>query len=325
VDTAPAERYALVIRNHGGGWIPDGPDALYEKVRGLRRSAIGRQEANHLATTKLPRVLFTPTLEAIASLDSARDRMIASDDGTGHSLDTIEVQRVLEAAAEAMGQPIDLFGMDACLMSTLEVAYQVRATSRVVAGSEELEPEAGWCYDEILRAIADQPESDGAALGTAVVNRYVESYQDQTDVWPVTQAAVDTARIDQFAATVGRLAGALRAGLPGAFLDVYQARANAVKFDFDQVDLRTFCRELLGRSGDAALRQAAQGVVDALAPGGYVLAEGHLGATVEESGGISVYFPEASSEISKYYADLAFAADHHWDEFLAAYHTAARG
>ena len=39
---------------------------------------------------------------------------------------------------------IDLLGMDACLMSTLEVAYQTRANAVNVVGSEELEPGDGW-------------------------------------------------------------------------------------------------------------------------------------------------------------------------------------
>lgn len=61
------------------------------------------------------------------------------DDGTGHSLDTIELGKVLAKATVVLGQPIDLLGMDACLMSSLEVAYQVQPYVHCLVGSEELD------------------------------------------------------------------------------------------------------------------------------------------------------------------------------------------
>src|SRR5262245_27551191 len=42
VKQAPAERYALVLWNHGGGWSPDDFDQLYQQVRGGR----DRHESN---------------------------------------------------------------------------------------------------------------------------------------------------------------------------------------------------------------------------------------------------------------------------------------
>jgi hypothetical protein len=67
-------------------------------------------------------------------------------------------------------------------------------------------------------------------------------------------------------------------------------------------------------------------VISALAPGGYVLAEGHLGPKVQDCGGVSLYLPApTSSKISRYYKDLTFARQHRWDEFLADYFRAVKG
>jgi hypothetical protein len=131
IENAPADRYALVLWNHGGGWSPDDFDQLYQSVRGGR----DRHESNRLSTGKLKRTVFTPSVEEVFKIANAQERMICSDDSSGHSLDTIEVGKVLTKLAALIGRPLDLFGMDACLMSTLEVAYQVRKQVVAIAGS----------------------------------------------------------------------------------------------------------------------------------------------------------------------------------------------
>lgn len=320
---APAERYALILWNHGGGWAPDDFDQLYQKTRGASGS---RAESNRLSTRKLRRTLFTPSVEAILSLPNAHDRAICSDDVSGHSLDTVEVGGVVAKLAHERKAPLDLFGMDACLMSTLEVAYEVRKDVRTVVGSEELEPGAGWKYDDVLRALNAKPDMDGAALGKAVVSSYVNSYTNASDQWPVTQCAVDTAQCDAFSKMLDRLTHALRPKLSSVWPDVFKAQARATSFEFEMVDLRSFCRNVVASVGDGQIRDAAQAMIDALAPGGYVLAEGHLGPKVENCGGVSVYLPSPlNSEVSRYYKDLAFAKAHKWDELLASYFSAVRG
>ncbi len=326
VNKAPADRYALVLWNHGGGWSPDDLELLYEQVRGGERVPARRHEANRLSTRKLARSLFTSTVRTVLSLDTADERAIASDDVTHHSLDTIEVEHVLQKTRDLLGKPLDLLGMDACLMSTLEVAYQVRTLATTVVGSEELEPGAGWCYDAILGDLAAQPELDGAGLGKAVVQRYVDSYRGHPAQWPVTQCAVDTAQVEPFAKTVDAFVAALRARLKTSWAEILQAQAKMVSFEFDMGDLLSLCRAVASATSDSALRASAQKLVQALAPGSYVLAEGHLGPKVDECGGVSLYLPSpVSSRVSRYYRDLAFAKRHKWDQFLADYFRAVRG
>src|SRR4051812_36005195 len=132
-EQAPADRYALVLWNHGSGWDPLDFDELYSRVKGTGVSA---RELAVRAASQLGRSLFTPTLQKALALPTAGARAIASDDGTGHSLDTLELGAVLAAAHETLGAPVDLLGMDACLMSCLEVAYQCAGDVRAVVSSE---------------------------------------------------------------------------------------------------------------------------------------------------------------------------------------------
>jgi hypothetical protein len=329
--SAPAERYALVVWNHGSGWQPDDLEQIYSEVRAERgATGVTGRELGVRASQQIDRSLFSSTVKEVLALPDAGERGIASDDGTGHSLDTIELSRVLESAHEGdLGQPFELLGMDACLMSTLEVSYEARAHTRNVVGSEELEPGDGWPYSLILGDLVANPDMDGAELGRTVVRRYAESYRNDESKWPITQCAVASDGIDAFSDSLDTLAGALRGFMRDDELGVFkvqQAQARSADFTGELYDLRTLCANLrgLGPSGER-VEDAAAKVMEALEPGSYVLAEEHLGPTVEGCGGVTAYLPPPSSRISRFYGDLSFAKQHGWDEFLRSYHRAIRG
>jgi hypothetical protein len=325
--TAPAEHYALVIWNHGSGWQPDDLEDLYHQLRREQgASAPSAREVSVLTgDSEINRALFTPTLKGVLELPSMRARGIASDDGSGHSLDTVELGSVLERAAADLGGPLELLGMDACLMSNLEVGYQGRRSVRHIVASEELEPGDGWPYTDILRALTDDPGMTGADLGRTIVETYVASYAGTSEV--VTQCAVDTTRMDAFAQAVDSLATALRGVLAdqGQRSAILGARARSVEFHGELVDVTTFCDQLLVVSTlDDKVREAARAVLDELAPGRFVVAEGHAGDGVDGVGGVTLYFPSPFEEASRFYRDTAFATERGWDEFLAAFAAAVR-
>ena len=146
------------------------------------------------STQQIAHSLFSPTVQQVLALPTPGDRGIASDDGTGHSLDTIELAKVLAKAAAELGGPLELLGMDACLMSNHEVAYQAREHVRAIVGSEDLEPGDGWPYTDILRRLADEPTLDrdraGRRGGRGVPRARTPSRNDT-----VTQCAVDVSRL----------------------------------------------------------------------------------------------------------------------------------
>jgi hypothetical protein len=323
---APAERYALVVWNHGSGWQVDDLDEIYSDVRsrGGGGEGVTARELGVRSTQQLGRALFKPAVEQVLELPTMGERAIASDDGTGHSLDTIELRKVLEKAREELRRPLDVLGMDACLMSTLEVAYEAQDYTGVVTGSEELEPGDGWPYERILADLVAEPDMDGKELGRRIVKRYVDSYAKQKGQWPVTQCAVATAGISGFADKLDALATALRDALQGevGVAHVLRAHKRSPRFIGELVDLRVFCRNLAASGLGDDVKAAARRVVDALAPGDYVLAEGHHGPTVEQVGGVTAYLPPPTEELSQFYADLRFAKERGWDEFITDYQRA---
>jgi hypothetical protein len=323
---APAERYALIIWNHGSGWDPLDFDELYEHVKAV---GVTPRELSVRAASQLGRSLFRPTLETALSKPNAGARAIASDDGTGHSLDTLELGEVLAKAHKELGRPLDLLGMDACLMSCLEVAYQSEKDVRAVVSSEELEPGDGWPYDKILADLRSNPSMDGAALGRVVVKRYIESYKAHEELWPVTMCAIHSAGIEPFADVLDTFTMALRRAISGDDVDatrLLRAHTRSARFDGDLTDLRSLCEQVRSQPFEAAVKTAAKKVIDALKPGGaFVVANANLGAGVEHCGGVTAYLPPPTDEISPYYKDLRFAERHGWDEFLRSYRRAVRG
>lgn len=327
VETAPAKRYALVLWNHGGGWSPLDMDELYADVRGASGRRSGRdlafREMTGLAVKRLSRSVFTSTIKEVLSRPTATTRAILTDDGTGHSLDTIELGKTLKAAKRAVGAPLDLLGMDACLMSELEVAFQSRLDVRAIVGSEATEPGPGWPYQQVLEALNADPGTDGAGLAGAIVDAYIASYKRAKSQWPVTQSAVATGKTTTFSRTMEGLTKALRKELPRNWGAIYSAQTQSVEFDGLRLfDLKSVCRNLREADVSAATKRAAQAVEDALEPGRFVISEGHLGPTVADCGGLTVYFPTPTDRISPYYRDLSFARSHGWDGFLNAYHRA---
>ena len=323
---APAERYALVIWNHGSGWDPLDFDELYSQVR---RSGVTPRELGTRAASQLGRSIFTPTLETALTLPTLGARAIASDDGTGHSLDTIELGNVLAKTRKLLGRPLDLLGMDACLMSCLEVAFQSAGDVRAIVSSEVLEPGDGWPYDKILADLRAKPTMDGATLGKAVVKRYIESYKHAMEQWPVTMCAVHSAGVEGFADRLDAFTMALRRAIKDDDVDaarLLRAHTRSVRFDGDLIDLKTFCEQVRKQPFAASVKTPAKKVLDTLAVGGdLVVANSTLGPKVERCGGVTAYLPAPTDEISPYYKDLKFAERHGWDEFLRSYRRAVRG
>lgn len=315
----PADRYALVLWNHGGGWEPSAMDEIAQQVRSHGYRA---HEGVERAASPLGRVFFRPSLQTILGLSTPQERAICSDDGTGHSLDTVELGKVLEKAVEVLGAPLELLGMDACLMSSLEVACQVRPYVRYMVASEESEPNEGWPYDTVLPALVENPGLSTPDLAAHIVSAYVRSYSDRAYAGDVTQAALDLSRLDGISTALGHLADALSARLPRARTQIWSAQKQAKRFWQNTLaDVGSFAAEVKRATQDAPTRAAADEVMEALqpGPGRFVVAEAHQGPGVSACSGVTVYLPSPLVGVSRFYAELDASRQLTWCPMVEAY------
>ncbi len=330
----PAERYGLVLWSHGTGWEPSEIEEIAKEARPA--ASWDAAESKERSSAPGSRVFFRTSLRSLLKPEKQTERAILFDDGTGHSLDTLELARVTNSITKTIGQTLDLLGMDACLMANLEVAYELRKTVRYLVASEELVPAHSWPYKEILGALQGNPTMTGADLVTLVVDRYIAYYTaNPPSGGDVTKVALDLGRIDEVVRTVNQLAVALRADMSTIADALWDAQVGAKqhesqdgkrqpnKFDYKLWDIGSLAARLAEpKVKSTAVRQAATNTVKALSAGsGAVLAEGHYGTWFDGIGGASVYFmPPGQQRVASSYAQLAFARDTQWDEMLSAYH-----
>jgi hypothetical protein len=349
-EQCPAERYALVLWSHGSGWRPEDrgraggetfsawtPEELARIAREARGDdAVSAAELAERAAQGGSMALFRTTLARILGQDDPAERAICFDDGSRHSLDTLELERVVREVEGIIGQPLDLLGMDACVMATLEVAYQVRRHARYLVASEELVPGRSWPYDTILDALRDRPETSARDLAALVVRHYADYYDANPpplNAGDVTKVALDLARVEELAQVVNGLAGALVTDIGDQSGHLWTAQRLALrreqgqrqyectKFYYHLWDLGTIAAHLASNSGNVAVQDAARAVRSALQPGGAVIAEEHLGDWFDGIGGVSIYaVPPKVQRISPHYARVALSKDIRWGEMLQAYH-----
>jgi hypothetical protein len=330
-ERAPAERYALVFWSHGSGWEPSEMERLAQQhpaatpVTQVELAERGPRDEGR-------QVLFSSTMRELLSRPTPVERAVAFDDGSGHSLDTIEIGWTMADAREILGQPVHLLGMNACLMSAVEVAYQVRDSAGVYVASEELMPVQSWPYDDILDRLSDRPDMDADALGQMIVERYCAYFRTHSLPWKkpglppgVTLTAVHPGKTARLVDAVGSLAVALRADIGAQLQGVWDAHRKAHAFRFRLHDLASFARTLVEHHKIAPVSAAAaRDVLAALDDPALVLAHRYTAPVYGDTGGLATYLmvPEPGKSLSPYYAETDYARATGWGDFLAAYHDA---
>jgi hypothetical protein len=343
IATYPAEHYLVVLWNHGAGWDDSnlyaaGGDYFSGSAppvvrKGYTLSAKGGvamrtvTRRRTLAPVTLAqaraairrggRALFRTTVQKMA-----QSRAIAFDDQARDYLDNAEMKRVILDIKKLLGRKIDIVGFDACLMSMLEVDYQIKGSAAYTVGSQEEEPNEGWPYDRILTALTKNPAMSPAELARVTVKQYLASYGANAGV---TFSATDLGKVDAVAAAVHALGGTLLKAMSDVRLrSAIQTVRNQVQeysspYD-DYVDLVDLCDGLSKVVASAPVSTACAAVKAAVAE--MILLSGWKGAGMARSHGSSIYFPK--KKVCGLYRGLDFAKKSAWAKFIKDY-TAALG
>jgi hypothetical protein len=255
---------------------------------------------------------------ATAAYPARRYALVLWDHGAGWSgfgadsasSATMSVPDIARAICEA-GVKLTLVGFDACLMSALEVAFELDGLAGRLVASEEMELAHGWDYTTVLRALVREPAMSGERLASMLAATYVEktrrfslaasryitmSVVDLTRVAPLKRAFRDfvvrlrehfapagTSLADNLVG-VGRFFGEARSDTP-AFGRQGNVTDPGVTFDLGRLLDNTMARvsDAAVRSSAARLRLALRAAVVASAVG-----DGFRDADI---GGISLFIP----------------------------------
>lgn len=258
-------------------------------------------------------------------------RVIAPDDSTGNAIAAQSLESALHVITYDTHYKIQLFGADACLMQTIELAYQLRYQANQIVASENTEPGTGWHYETIGSMLANEPDMWGRDLSTIMVGSYAGQYARTGQ--GATLAALDTDeflrppsdgtfnvanQLDMLTKLLVPYAAtaAGRAELQDYASRVYRVYGSSDEFA-DLVDLLT----LMESSPSAALRTQAASTRKAVQDYLVIVAWSDP-LIARRPGGVSVYFPTTATdpEITEYTAHYAFARELGWGALLRAVH-----
>lgn len=307
----PADRYALILSDHGMGWPGGWSDAT---ARGARGVPIAEAMGDQLYLVEMD-----------AALQKIRDQ-------TGL-------------------EKFDLIGLDACLMADLEVFTALAPHARYAVASQETEPALGWAYTSFLDALKRRPAQSGSQLGEQIVKSYINEDQRVVDdqaraeftrsgssaarvtqqlSQAITLSAVDLGQLPALHSALNDFAFAMQGIDQGV---VAKARQNAQSYTSiwgpnvspSYLDLAHFVTLVARNARNPQITEAAEKVLDAQAKA--LIAEKH-GPDKPGSNGISIYFPNSQLYDSpvaglQSYVPVAerFARDSVWDNFLSFHYT----
>lgn len=316
----PAKKYMIVFWSHGNGIVDQ--NFYYRTLFKL----------NPL-TSVLPSMpwLEIPGLSAQSRFKDFRGILYSE---TTHSyMNNQQLSNALSTIKEKiLGRKIDVIGMDACFMSMLEVAYQIKNYANILVSAQNSEPGRGWHYAGIVEALSANPAISPEELSSKIVYELENLYGGLVNFY--TQSAINlnaldpiVANLDSIITTLG-LCKKLNPEKTGRSCRL--AHALSTKFDFQAyVDLHSFYRQLIGTfsaqrklTPKKAIRSTYESHVKLLCEDlflGMTLIEravfaNVVGSKVKQARGLSIYFPTSIPHQS--YTKTDFAQQSKWLSFL---------
>jgi hypothetical protein len=247
IQSYPADRYVLIMSDHGsgwpGGWTDDNPK---------------------------------------------------SSDGNWLHLQDLE-NGLAQVKSNTGIDQFELIGMDACLMSMLEVYNSLAPYAHYAVASQETEPSLGWAYASFLGKLVSDPGMNGADLSRAIVSGYINQdqrilndaarqrmltgfgFSDDAGAESVAQdfgtditlAAVDLQSLPQLNDSVNTLLVGMKAvdqqkvaearSYAQSFLNVF-----GDQYPSPYIDLLNFANLVAESTGDADVKQSARQLQEAL-------------------------------------------------------------
>lgn len=268
-------------------------------------------------------------------------RVIAPDFSTGSAMSPRALMEALDRVRQTTGRRIDVFGADACLMQTVEVAYELRDSVENIVASQNTEPGSGWPYDDLGAGLTDDPNMTGEELADGMTIAFANDQAAenaagdfviahlQTDAFLGVPPGLSRGLFTQLDELAVLLADAIAssadvdATVQAAVGSTFRVRDGGLSGDqadpYGDLDRFLFLLEGLP---DADLRTRADELrasLFALTPN---VREG-LDADARGARGVSVYLPLSSAttaaDLETYRATCDFCEQSAWSDLVAAY------
>jgi len=166
----------------------------------------------------------------------------ANDDG----LTIVEINNVLNSLEKSVPDyHINIFGCDACMMATYEMAAMLSHHNiDYYVASEELEPGEGWYYTGWLEMLKGDPSVSDADLCAGIIDSFMDAGLKNDPDDYLTLSAVDLSKVGELANCMEKFASVMAGKVEDGHLsDIRRGRSRMYTFgsfadgSWDMVDL----------------------------------------------------------------------------------------
>jgi len=278
VDKYPANKYSLVLWDHGlgiidpqwAGYRPASSERLINSAMAANNARIqipGITIAENVMDAAINEAAETLSNEIIHNAMSQKeslmfanniattlDSVISSTRGilfNEHSRTYMDNSTLVNALSTIKtkvlkNKKIDLLGMDACLMAMVEVGYLARDYANILVASQEVELAHGWPYAAVMAALSEKNITP-KRVAQSIVTVFETYYKDKIPFY--TQSAIDLTCMNSLKTNLDTFALAFKAcrTVDKNLMTSYarSARNQTVQFSSPgYVDLHSFFTEL---------------------------------------------------------------------------------
>lgn len=246
------------------------------------------------------------------------DKDISWDDRFNSHITTKELGQAMTEIQGILGQKVDIYGSDACLMAMAEVAGEMKDSVKVFLGAEEVEPGEGWPYDKFLGPLVANPTMEAEDLARIHAKAFLDAYSGgEFGTQDVTMSAFSLEKFADLEAAMRSFAAEVKGATAPERTKIMNAvRATQGFYYSDYKDLVDFLDKLTAAgvtevkaSTIANLRSVAKSMIVA----------NEVSNLYRSSHGMAFWLPARRSAYTSYaakYNDLEFQKETGWGDAL---------
>ncbi len=236
-----------------------------------------------------------------------------------------EVKEAISDACSETNSYINVLGFDACVMSMVEVGYEMKDVTDIFIASEMNIPFVGWPYEAIMSYLSQNPGVDPVTFSKELTRLYVDFYPPG---YLVQLSAIDLDLLVEFTEGLNDLTEYLKQNMDRYYEEIKDARREALfeptayKNYNSFVDVYRFAYNLTQSITQKKIVDLAEQVMKKLDKSvfanEFTTSQGRLDTRVF---GFSIFFPNTEPLYTPYYETYVqeFVNATNWVDFLYAF------
>lgn len=248
------------------------------------------------------------------------------------SLESEEVMEIdelgyaLSRITKKTGEDLDIIGFDACLMSAIEVAYEIHPHANTMISSEITEPAFGWDYTT-LDILREKPYITPEDLGALLIEDYLAQLGDIGSKKSMSLGVYNLSLMDDIAVALTELSNTITDAGSTELYNMHIARKYAQGtqegHSSDAVDLYDLIENIGSATENSQIKEQTNDLLELIDEAVIHFDKDQVGGwSIDGLHGLSVYAPDFKEvyDTNEDYSDLKFVQETSWSKLLLEYY-----